>query len=131
LAANPNAVVREQLHKVTSTGIIVLSTFLPQLLHAGFGLFACVPLDDSVSAPYEAKAVGTFWVSHMSQQCWQGYHKALALGLGIPLVLLLCVIRPGSVLVFMLRHRDGSLYSRELRHYSFLFPMYKPSAAWW
>lgn len=65
--ANPNAVVREQLHKVTSTGIIVLSTFLPQLLHAVFGLFACVPLDDSVSAPYEAKGVGTFWVSHMSQ----------------------------------------------------------------
>ena len=125
------AVVREQLHKVTSTSIIVLSTFLPQLLRAVFGLFACVPLDESVSAPYKANAIGTFWVSQMSQQCWQGYHKALALGAGVPLVLLLCVVWPGSILVFMLRQRDGSLYSSELRHYSFLFSMYKPSAAWW
>jgi hypothetical protein len=35
------------------------------------------------------------------------------------------------VLVFMLRHRDGSLYSNELRHYSFLYAMYRPAAAWW
>ena len=128
---HPRAAVRQQLHKLTATSIIVLTTFLPQLLRAVFGLFACVPLDAPVSAPYEAKAVGTFWVSHMSQQCWQGYHKALALGAGIPLVLLLCVVWPGSVLVFILRRRDGSLYSSELRHYSFLFSMYKPSAAWW
>jgi hypothetical protein len=127
----PRAMVRQQLHKLIATSIIVLTTFLPQLLRAVFGLFACVPLDEPVSAPYEAKAVGTFWVNHMSQQCWQGYHKALALGAGIPLVLLLCVLWPGSVLVFMLRHRGGSLYSSELSHYSFLFSMYKPSAAWW
>lgn len=122
---------REQLHKLTATGIILLTAFLPQLLRAVFGLFACVPLDNPVSPPYEAQAVGSFWVSDMSQQCWQGYHKALALGAGIPFILLLCVVWPGSVLVFMLRRRDGSLYSRELRHYSFLFDMYKPSAAWW
>jgi hypothetical protein len=67
----------------------------------------------------------------MSQQCWQGYHKSLALGAGIPLVLLLCIVWPGSVLVFLLRHRGGSLYSSELSHYSFLFSMYKQSAAWW
>jgi hypothetical protein len=51
------AEVRQQLHKLTAMGIIVLSTFLPQLLRAAFGLFACVPLDISVSAPYEANAV--------------------------------------------------------------------------
>jgi hypothetical protein len=60
------AVVRKQLHKATSTSIIVLSTFLPQLLRAVFGLFACVPLDESVSAPYKANVIGTFWVSQMS-----------------------------------------------------------------
>lgn len=123
--------VKAQFHKLIATGIIVMSTFLPQLLRAVFGLFACVPLDAPVAAPYEANAVGTFWVRHMSQQCWQGFHKGLALGAGIPLVLLLCVVWPGSVLVFMPRHRDGSLYSNELRHYSFLYALYRPAAAWW
>jgi hypothetical protein len=64
----------------------------------------------------------------MSQQCWQGYHKALALGVGVPVILLLCFVYPGSVLVFMLRHHGGSLYTAE---YSFLFSMYKPTVAWW
>jgi hypothetical protein len=121
----------EQLHKLTAASIIVLTTFLPQLVNAVFGLFACVPLDVPASAPYEAKAVGLYWVNHMSQQCWLGYHNSLALGAGIPLILLLCVLWPGSVLLFVLRHRGGSLYSSEVRQYSFLFSLYKPSTAWW
>jgi hypothetical protein len=123
--------VREQLHKLMATGIIVLTTFLPQLLRAVFGLFACVPLDVPASSPYEAGAVGSFWVNHMSQQCWEGYHKVLALAAGVPLILLLCVVWPGSVLLFLLRHKGSDLYASEMRHYAFLFESYKPSKAWW
>ena len=126
----PIATAAAELHKLVAQAIIVLSIFLPQLLRAVFGLFACVQLDVPVSAPYEAAAVGSFWVNQMSQQCWQGYHRRLALGAGVPLVLLLCVVLPMSVLVCLIRCRTR-LYSASLRHYSFLYSMYTPSAFWW
>lgn len=117
-------------HKLITQGIVVLTSFLPQLLRAVFGLFACVGLDQAVSPPYAANAVGDFWVSDMSQHCWQGYHKGLSLGAGLPLLFTLCVLLPCSVLAFVLRNRS-TLYTDALRHYFFLYSMYKPAAAYW
>jgi hypothetical protein len=70
--------------------------FLPTWTHAAFSLFTCVPLDIATDPPYEANAVGSFWAQDMSERCYTigGYHMARALGLGIPLLLLLCVVLP-------------------------------------
>jgi hypothetical protein len=100
------------------------------LLREVLGLFACIPLDRAVAAPYEAGAVGSFWAGDMSQQCWQGYHRMVALAVGIPLTILLVVLMPGATLVFLL-HNRRSLYQSTFRHFSFIFHMYKPAMFFW
>jgi hypothetical protein len=90
-------------------------------------------LDRPASPPYQAEAVGRFWVADMQQQCYAGYHKAWAFGLGIPLLLLLCVVLPGGVFVFMWHSRKhGKLTNAALqRHYGFMYHMWREEVCWW
>jgi hypothetical protein len=100
------------------------------MLSAVLGLFACIPLDQPTVAPYEAAAVGSFWAGHMSQLCWQGYHRTTALALGVPLVAVLLVLLPVSMFGFLLYHRQDLSQDR-LRHFLFMFRMYKPEKFYW
>jgi hypothetical protein len=124
------SIARQEQHKLIAQAIIVATLFLPQLMRAVFALFACVALDQPVAKPFEADAVGSFWVEDMPQQCWQGYHRVLALAAGIPLVTMLCAVLPCVMLVLLVRNR-GALQQVALRHYAFLFDMYRPGAYYW
>lgn len=124
------SLLRQERHKLIAQAIIVVHLFLPQILRTAFSLFACVPLDHPVSAPYQATAVGSFWVEDMSQQCWQGYHVALVLAAGIPLVALLCIVLPCAMLLLLISNRTA-LQAGQLRHYAFLCDMYRPGAVYW
>lgn len=66
--------------------------------------------------------MGSWWVEDMSQQCYKGYHKGWALGLGIPLTLLFCVCLPFGGFAFMWRsHKQGRLQDvRFEKHYTAL-----------
>ncbi|KAF6253379.1 hypothetical protein COO60DRAFT_1547233, partial [Scenedesmus sp. NREL 46B-D3] len=76
--------------RLASIAMVVVFFFLPSVLRTVFGLFVCIPLDSPVSPPYSAQAVGSFWVYDVGTQCFgPGWHKALSLGLGLPLMLLL------------------------------------------
>lgn len=66
----------------------------------------------------------------MAQQCYTGYHHWVAFGLGLPLLVVLVLALPVTMLGFILRHRKD-LYSDQFRHFSFMFSMYRPKKAWW
>jgi hypothetical protein len=112
--------------------IVVTFFFLPFLIRTVLGMFACKALDDGPPGPGERlAAVGSYWLSDMDQACGQGYHKAWALGLGMPLALALCVAWPGFIAGYTWRHRARLSEPHFRRHYSFLTRSYKPRYCFW
>jgi hypothetical protein len=120
------------LLRLGSSAMVVLFFFLPSLLRTLFGLFACIPLDQSVNWPYQAAAVGSFWVYDTSVVCFgTGWHRYLALGLGIPLVAVLCIVVPGLI-VFITVSNMSRLYDTGFRlSWGFLTRSYRPTFCWW
>jgi hypothetical protein len=90
-------------HDFASVVMCIVFMFLPSWVNTSLSLFTCITLDTPVEAPYQAEAVGSWWVEDMSQLCYSrsGYHRGWALGLGIPLTVLLCVALPAGVFLFM------------------------------
>jgi hypothetical protein len=114
---------------------VVLLFFMPTLQRVALGWFACIPLDAPAAAPYVAGAVGSFWLHDPDQLCYQGYHRAWALGLGLPLLLLVCGLLPAAILWVALRskHQDQQLpgeYS-SFGCYRTLACIYKPPFRLW
>jgi hypothetical protein len=120
------------LPRLGSSTMVVVFFFLPSLQRTLFGLFACIPLDQPVTWPYQAAAVGSFWVYDTSVLCFgAGWHKYLALGLGIPLIAVLCVVLPGLIVFItvsnMCRLNDAGFR----RTWGFLTRSYRPTFCWW
>jgi hypothetical protein len=115
--------------------VCVFFLFLPTWLHATFSLYTCVALDVPASFPYEAEAVGSYLAADMSQRCYKpgGYHRAWALGLGIPLLLLLCLVVPVGLFVFIwLSGKRGKLSDDHFRkHFGFLYRTWREGVCWW
>jgi hypothetical protein len=120
-------------HKLASLVVAVVFLSLPTWVNTAFSLFTCMQLDRPASPPYQAAAVGRFWVADMQQQCYAGYHKAWAFGLGIPLLLLLCILLPGGVFMFMWRSRKHGLLTDVAfeRHYGFMYHLWRDEVCWW
>jgi predicted outer membrane repeat protein len=95
--------------------LVTLFSFYPSLVALSLSFFTCVPLDSKMeqqellSAGSEAhkryavaNATYGYWVHDMQQPCWEGWHRAWALGLGIPCAFVFCIAVPvalGWVLV--------------------------------
>lgn len=107
--------------------------FLPTWSHSVLSLFACVPLDVPASFPYAAEAVGSFWAQDMTQTCYEGYHRAWALGLGVPLLVLLCFVLPAGLLLFLWSsRRHGRLDDGNFRQqYGFLYACWRTEVCWY
>lgn len=118
-------------HHWASILSVVLFFYLPGILRVVFGLFTCLPLDKPVSLPDVANAVGSFWVSELATTCFSGYHRGLSLGLGLPLIFLLCICMPGFIVYKTLANRSrlGDTHFRQ--QYGFLTHLYVPSRCWW
>lgn len=117
--------------RLGSSAMVVMFFFLPGMLRIVFGLFACVPLDRPAAAPHTAAAVGSFWVYNISTVCFAGWHRALFLGLGLPLLLLLCIGLPAAVVYITVSNRsclDDRLFQQ---HWGFLTRAYRASRCWW
>ena len=90
--------------------LVVLFFFYPFLVRVALGMFACLPLDvvgPGSDDPYPqyavANATAGYWVSDMNQACYQGWHRAWALALGVPAAFIFCVGVPlgmGALLFF-------------------------------
>jgi hypothetical protein len=118
--------------KIGACAMVVCFFFMPSILRSTFGWFACIPIDVPVAAPYAAGAVGSFWLHDPGQLCYQGYHRAWAFGLGLPLLVVVCGLLPASILWVVLHHRENHLpNSSTLHHGAFCRMWYKSSCCWW
>jgi hypothetical protein len=111
---------------------------LPTLARASASFFACLRIDripPEALLPPGATAplshIWGYWVSDINQQCFTGYHKGWALGLGIPSVLLWCIVVPVAMGVglFLCRNKAESDSFRE--HFGFLYRSYRSERMWW
>jgi hypothetical protein len=117
--------------KLGSSAMVVCFFFMPSILRSTFGWFACIPIDAPVAAPCVAGAVGSFWLHDPDQLCYQGYHRAWVLGLGLPLLLLVCGLLPAGILWVVLSNRHRLNNPVFMRNYGFLVRSYKPTYCWW
>jgi hypothetical protein len=120
--------------RIVSLLVCMAFMFLPTWSHAAFSLFACIPLDVGTSFPYAAEAVGLYWTQDLSTQCYApgGYHKPWALGVGVPLLLLLCLALPiGLTLFLVISCRHGKLCQASFRQqYGFLYRSWRQGVYW-
>jgi hypothetical protein len=110
--------------------MVVIFFFLPSIVRSCFGLFACINIDQPAQPPNMPLAVGSFWIHDTDQLCFVGWHRSLAIGLGIPLLLFVCFV-PGFILYKTLPNRamlDNTLW---LQHYGFLVQGFKPRCRFW
>jgi hypothetical protein len=119
--------------RFSSLSLCISFLFLPTWAHAVFSLFTCVPLDAPVAPPYAANAVGSFLAQDMSERCYApgGYHRAYALGLGLPLLILICFVLPAGLFTFIwISNRRGLLVQDNFRkQYGFLYRSWR--VCWW
>jgi hypothetical protein len=117
--------------RLFSSAFVAAFFFLPSVARSTFSLFACLPTDAPASPPFVTAAVGSFWSLDLNMQCWVGVHRAFALGLGLPLLLLVCVGLPACILYRTITHRHNLAAPHITRHYGFLFRAYRDEYCWW
>lgn len=115
-------------HQLCSICMSVVFLFLPMWLGTAFSMFTCVQLDQPAAWPYQAEAAGHFWVDDIGQQCSSFYHNAWALGLGIPLIALLCVALPAAAFEWRSR-QQGKLQQTPTNHVRASLRVHVPSVA--
>lgn len=105
------------------------------MVKAALSFFACVRTDDAAKGPYAQYAVrnhtGGYWMLDMSQECYSGWHKAWAFGLGLPAVLVLCVGVPVGMLWFLWSQRARTADPDFRECFGFLYRNYRDSRVWW
>jgi hypothetical protein len=120
------------------TVIVLVFFFLPSLLRTAYGMFMCVHLDSAPSVElqnretfFQFNAVGSYWLLDTDQLCFQGYHRGWAVGLGVPLLLLLCFAVPAGIIGYLWVRRGNLQETYYLQHYGFLYSSYRPSRYYW
>ena len=107
----------------------------PTLVRAALSFFACLRIDDASKQPYPEYAIRNhtagYWVSDIRHECFVGWHRPWALGVGLPAVLVLCVGVPVGLLVFLWCSRKKTSDEAFCEHYGFLFRNYTERKPWW
>ena len=115
--------------------IIVVFYAYPTLVQASLSFFACLPIDDA-SGPSAEYAVRNhsegYWVyDGLNQECFMGWHKAWALGFGLPAVLIFCCLLPVSLFIFLWSSRSKVSHAAFREQYGFLYRIYAGNRVWW
>jgi hypothetical protein len=118
--------------------LVLIFYAYPTLSRASLSFFACLSIDrlpPDVVLPAGATAplnhtLG-YWVSSVEQECFAGYHKGWALGLGLPSILLWCVAVPVAMGVGLYLCRGKSDEAGFREHFGFLYRNYRPERIWW
>jgi hypothetical protein len=131
----------EIVRKLPVIGMVLGFYSYPTLVRVALSFFACLDIDKLLSALSNVPAGATaplshkwgYWVSSIDQQCFSGYHLRWSLSLGLPFVLLWCVLVPVGIGVGLskCKHRATNASFRE--HFGFLYRTYKPECMymWW
>lgn len=122
------------------TALVVAFFAYPSLLRASFAMFACLPVDvprdPSLDPSIPANATFLdhrqgYWISDIQQQCFDGWHLAWVLGLGVPAVLILCVGVPLGLFLLLRINRANAGQESFRLHFGFLYRNYLPELMWW
>lgn len=126
---------RVLLRQVPVACIVVAFYAYPTLVKAALSFFACVRIDDASQGPYAMYAVRNhtqgYWVYDVEQECFTGWHRAWAFGMGVPAVLVLCAGVPAVVWVFLHANRGRSGEPSFREHFGFLYRNYTDDKVWW
>jgi hypothetical protein len=117
--------------QLSQMSLVVMFFFWPMLSRTVLSMFACIRLDNLVQPPFVANAVGLWWELDMNQQCLTGYHRTWALAVGVPGVLLVCIVLPAALAAFTWRNRSHVDDSYFQLHYGFLTRSYRRRRAWY
>jgi hypothetical protein len=124
---------RSLLRKIPVTVLVVLFYAYPTLLRVSLMFFACMPID-SASPGSLVKLLSHkhgYFMMDLTQECWVGWHRPWALGLGIPSLILTCVVIPVGMF-WLLKANASRLDELKFReHLGFLYRNYKPEKCWW
>jgi hypothetical protein len=122
-------------HKFLVLWLVAVFLFYPTLVRAAFSLFACHTLDVPPPDRYPQYSVATaargYWEGDISQACYQDWHLGWAMGLGVPLALLLVVGWPAFLLRKLLGHKARAADPEFRNRYGFIYRAYRPSREWW
>lgn len=88
--------------KLPLTVLVVLFFAYPTLLRTGLRFFACLPLDSPTRASVNTNNSTVPLLTHkagyltmdLNQECWVGWHRSWTIGVGVPTVLITCVLMP-------------------------------------
>lgn len=111
---------------------VVLFFAYPTLCKAALTFFACLRIDDANVQPHPEFSLfnhtkGYFVGGDIQQECWIGWHRSWALGLGVPSVLLFCVCVPLGMFFFLWANK-GRVADPDFRKYfGFLYRNYTTS----
>jgi hypothetical protein len=130
LPYTPSTSTSSFMDQLIAASMVVIYFFLPSIVRSCFGLFACISIDPPAQPPNMPLAVGSFWVHDTEQLCFAGWHRRLAIGLGIPLLLFVCFV-PGFILHKTLPNRARLEDPVWLQHYGFLVQDYRPACRYW
>jgi hypothetical protein len=115
--------------------IIVVFYAYPTLVQASLSFFACLPIDDAAgpSAKYAMRNHSAgYWVyDGLNQECFLGWHMAWALGLGLPAVLVFCLLLPVGLFCFLWSNRSRVAQAAFREQYGFLYRIYADNRVWW
>lgn len=106
--------------------VFLVSAFftMPGWIRAVFSFFNCFSIEDS-SLPHSL-----YWVPSMADACYVGYHRAWALGLGLPCLLLCCAL-PAGIVLGLRSNRKRMLEPGFCGRFAHLYCLYTPRAYWW
>lgn len=108
--------------------MVVLFFGYPTLLRTSLRFLACLPIDSAVPGSL-VKLLSHkqgYLMIDPNQECYAGWHRGWAFGVGIPTVLLMYVVIPVGLfwLLKANQHRAGELRFRET--FGFLYRNYRP-----
>jgi hypothetical protein len=124
--------LRECLRVMPLAALMVVYYAYPTLLRASLSFFACLHIDSpnlGTGVAVLAHVYG-YSVLDIQQECFTGWHKRWTLGLGLPAVLVTCVIVPVGLL-WLLKSRAKLDEQAFREHFGFLYRNYAPDRTWW
>lgn len=107
----------------------------PTLAKAGLSFFACLHIDDPSKQPHLDYSIRNhtagYFVGAIDHECFVGWHRSWALGLGLPALLVLCVGVPVGMFAFMWCNKARTADASFQEHYGFLCRNYTHSKPGW
>lgn len=94
--------------RFVTTAIVIVFYCYPGITDTLLSIYSCPRLDnDDPGLPYHGlgRAVGVYWEEDYDMRCFAGWHRALALGLGVPGVLLFSCGVPAASAAFLAMRR--------------------------